>query len=79
AGAAYDGNSDGALLAGMEARLISATLDHTGGNIAAAARKMGIGRSTLYRKLRSLTQTDSLEAAHPCDDTMITAQAEGKR
>ena len=75
AGAAYDGNSDGALLAGMEARLISATLDHTGGNIAAAARKMGIGRSTLYRKLRTLTQAGSLESAHTCDDTMITGQA----
>jgi transcriptional regulator of acetoin/glycerol metabolism len=79
AGAVYDRNSDGALLAGMEARLISATLDHTGGNIAAAARKMGIGRSTLYRKLRSLTQTDSFESAHTCDDPMITAQAEGKQ
>lgn len=40
------------LLADVEARLISSTLDRTGGNIAAAARQMGIGRNTLYRKLR---------------------------
>ncbi len=41
-----------ALLADVEARLISSTLDRTGGNVAAAARMMGIGRNTLYRKLR---------------------------
>jgi len=41
-----------ALLADVEARLITSTLDRTGGNIAAAARMMGIGRNTLYRKLR---------------------------
>jgi transcriptional regulator with PAS, ATPase and Fis domain len=39
-------------LADVEARLITSTLDRTGGNIAAAARMMGIGRNTLYRKLR---------------------------
>jgi transcriptional regulator of acetoin/glycerol metabolism len=38
----------------VEARCISATLDRTGGNIAAAAKLMGIGRNTLYRKLRVL-------------------------
>ncbi len=41
------------LLSDVEASYISATLDKTGGNIAAAARIMGIGRNTLYRKLRS--------------------------
>jgi len=46
------GHRGGALLVDVEARLISATLDRTGGNIAAAARMMGIGRNTLYRKLR---------------------------
>lgn len=76
AGTAYGRNVDDALLAVMETRLISATLDHTRGNIAAAARKMGIGRSTLYRKLRSLAQTDSFESAHTCDDMMIPAQTE---
>jgi transcriptional regulator of acetoin/glycerol metabolism len=40
------------LLADAETRCIASTLDRTGGNIAAAARIMGIGRSTLYRKLR---------------------------
>jgi transcriptional regulator of acetoin/glycerol metabolism len=45
-------SSGNALLADAEARCISSTLDRTGGNIAAAARIMGIGRNTLYRKLR---------------------------
>jgi transcriptional regulator with PAS, ATPase and Fis domain len=43
------------LLADVEAKCISSTLDRTGGNIAAAARIMGIGRNTLYRKLRGHT------------------------
>lgn len=51
-------NAGNALQAEMEARLISSTLDLTGGNIAEAARKMGIGRNTLYRKLRSLAEAD---------------------
>jgi len=52
------GQGGDALLADVEARLITSTLDRTGGNIAAAARMMGIGRNTLYRKLRG----QSLEA-----------------
>jgi transcriptional regulator of acetoin/glycerol metabolism len=63
---ALSGSSGGLLLADVEARLISSTLDRTGGNIAAAARKMGIGRNTLYRKLRSLTLTDGHAAAQDC-------------
>jgi transcriptional regulator of acetoin/glycerol metabolism len=46
------GKIGNALLSDVEAKLISSTLDRTGGNIAAAARMMGIGRNTLYRKLR---------------------------
>lgn len=46
------GSSGNGLLADAEARIISSTLDRTSGNIAAAARMMGIGRNTLYRKLR---------------------------
>jgi transcriptional regulator with PAS, ATPase and Fis domain len=46
------GSGGNALLADVEASLITSTLDRTGGNIAAAARMMGIGRNTLYRKLR---------------------------
>lgn len=56
-------NSNSALLADVEARLISSTLDRTGGNIAAAARVMGIGRNTLYRKLRGLSGSDKAIAA----------------
>lgn len=53
------GNSGNALLADVEVRFISSTLERTGGNIAAAARILGIGRNTLYRKLRSLAPADS--------------------
>ena len=35
-----------------ERRLILATLAHAGGNRAAAARALGLGRKTLYRKLQ---------------------------
>ncbi|MDO9068254.1 MAG: sigma-54 dependent transcriptional regulator, partial [Deltaproteobacteria bacterium] len=49
------GNSGNGLLADAEARIIATTLGQTGGNIAAAARMMGIGRNTLYRKLRGQT------------------------
>lgn len=45
-------------LADVEKKLINSTLGRTGGNIAAAARLMGIGRNTLYRKLRG--QADNL-------------------
>ncbi len=54
-----DRNCGNASLADVEARTISSTLDRTGGNIAAAAKIMGIGRNTLYRKLRSLTSAEN--------------------
>lgn len=46
-------NNDG-LLTKIEARHISSILDRTNGNVSAAAKIMGIGRNTLYRKLRNL-------------------------
>jgi len=52
------GSNGNALLADVEARFISSTLDRTGGNIAAAAKIMGIGRNTLYRKLRGQTANE---------------------
>ncbi len=36
----------------MERGLIAATLEHTGGNMAATAGKLGISRATLYRKVK---------------------------
>jgi len=44
----------GALLADMEASAISTTLVLSGGNIAETARRLGISRNTLYRKMRGL-------------------------
>jgi transcriptional regulator of acetoin/glycerol metabolism len=52
-----------ALLADMETRLIFSTLDRTGGNIAAAARLMGIGRNTLYRKMRGMAGSEVVSPA----------------
>ena len=43
-----------ALLSDAEAHHISSALDRNGGNIAATARTLGVGRSTLYRKLRGI-------------------------
>jgi len=37
----------------IERRAIQATLDYTGGDKSRAARALGIGRKTLYRKLLS--------------------------
>jgi two-component system NtrC family response regulator len=36
----------------IERRAIEATLDYTGGDKTRAARALGIGRKTLYRKLK---------------------------
>jgi DNA-binding NtrC family response regulator len=36
----------------IERRAVEATLDYTGGDKTRAARALGIGRKTLYRKLR---------------------------
>ncbi len=41
-----------AALSDLERELIAFALDHHGGRMARAARALGIGRSTLYRKLR---------------------------
>ena len=51
-GSAPSATCSDTLLSDAEARHITSTLDRTGGNIAAAAKIMGIGRNTLYRKLR---------------------------
>jgi DNA-binding NtrC family response regulator len=45
------GADDGGALADMERRLIAEMLHDTGGNKVEAARKLGIGLRTLYRKI----------------------------
>jgi len=57
-GAACEKGAGETRLSDLEARHISTTLDKTGGNIAAAARMMGIGRNTLYRKLRTIQDAE---------------------
>jgi DNA-binding NtrC family response regulator len=38
----------------LDARSITAAIEQAGGNKARAARLLGVGRATLYRKLREL-------------------------
>ncbi|MCB9569551.1 MAG: helix-turn-helix domain-containing protein [Myxococcales bacterium] len=42
----------GASLEAIEARAVEAAVEAAGGNLSAAARSLGIARSTLYRRLR---------------------------
>jgi len=56
-GATRDSSADGGLRAArdtLDAQAISAALERTGGNRAAAARELGIHTSTLFRKMRAL-------------------------
>ena len=46
-------SSEWGTLQEMECRLITSTLDATGCNMARAARKLGISRATLYRKVKT--------------------------
>jgi two-component system response regulator HydG len=47
----------------IERRAIEATLDYTGGDKTRAARALGIGRKTLYRKLQSYHDDTALETS----------------
>jgi DNA-binding NtrC family response regulator len=46
----------------MERALISTALDHYAGHMSKAARALGIGRSTLYRKLKEYGLDTGLES-----------------
>ncbi len=50
-------------LSDIETDLIKLALDHYGGRMSLVARRLGIGRSTLYRKLRELDPTGTDVAA----------------
>jgi DNA-binding NtrC family response regulator len=50
-----------AALADVERELIAFALKHHGGRMSRVARALGIGRSTLYRKLREYGFDDSVE------------------
>ena len=47
----------------LEAEIIRFALNHCGGHISAVSRHLGIGRSTLYRKLRDLGLADGVSDA----------------
>ncbi|MBL8573514.1 MAG: sigma-54-dependent Fis family transcriptional regulator [Hyphomicrobiaceae bacterium] len=52
-------------LVSIEAEMIKLAIDHYGGRMSEVARRLGIGRSTLYRKLKDygLEDTAAIEAA----------------
>jgi transcriptional regulator of acetoin/glycerol metabolism len=52
-------------IAADEGQRILAALRQSGGNRAAAARLLGIGRTTLYRRLESLTADRSMISGQP--------------
>ncbi len=56
-----DANGGVAALADVERELIAFALKHHGGRMSRVARALGIGRSTLYRKLREYGLDDSIE------------------
>ena len=48
----------------LERRAILHAIDATGGNLSEVVQLLGIGRTTLYRKLKSLGLTESLEVGY---------------
>ena len=59
--AAFDADGDVRPLAEIEAAMIRLALDRYQGRMSLVARKLGIGRSTLYRKLKELGISDLAE------------------
>ena len=55
-------------LAEIEADIITFACRHYGGGIAAAARDLGIGRSTLYRKIKDARIDPSSLSIHLIGD-----------
>ena len=56
-----DGKGEVSALADVERELIVFALKHHGGRMSRVARALGIGRSTLYRKLREYGLDDAME------------------
>lgn len=58
-----DENGEVRLLEALEADIIRFALDHYRGHMSEVSRRLGIGRSTLYRKLKDLGLHDGADAA----------------
>ena len=56
-----DENGDVRRMEDMEAELIRFSLAHYRGQMSEMARKLGIGRSTLYRKMKDFGLNDELD------------------
>ena len=50
-------------LAAIEEEMIRVAIDHYGGRMTEIARRLGIGRSTLYRKLKEYGLEDGSDVA----------------
>ncbi|WP_376868789.1 sigma 54-interacting transcriptional regulator [Camelimonas abortus] len=61
----FDGQGELRPLAEIEAGVIRFAVRHYGGQMSEVSRRLGIGRSTLYRKLRDLDLLPEREAAGP--------------
>jgi len=57
---AFDGDGDIRSLADVEAEMIRLAVARYKGHMTIVARKLGIGRSTLYRKLKELGISDTV-------------------
>lgn len=57
---AFDANGDVRALADVEAEMIRLALERYAGRMTVVARQLGIGRSTLYRKLKELGISDTV-------------------
>jgi DNA-binding NtrC family response regulator len=65
--ALLDGNGHVRALADIEAEAIRFAMSHYGGQMSEIARRLRIGRSTLYRKLDSLgLEAEISDAKAPC-------------
>lgn len=61
-----DGEGHVRTLTGVEEEMIRTAISHYGGRMTEVAKRLGIGRSTLYRKLKEygLEETPENKAAH---------------
>ena len=63
---ALDAGGEVRALAEVEGEMIRLAIDHYGGQMSEVARRLGIGRSTLYRKLKEMgVDPDRLRAERP--------------
>ena len=76
---ATDPSSANATLETVQGRLIRQVLDEVGGNISAAAKRLGISRNTVYRKLNRLDPQGIADRPEPPDAASPQPSDAGRR